>query len=168
DHAGTAHGSRRLLEEPQALLLRDAGLDPGEDPHGVALLKAVQCARRGIRLDSRERRDGHELAARRADLQIEQRRERRAVLVADLRDDLVAPVEVVEAVDVSAAEQRAELLPYRREIQPQVRDALAVEHDARLRLIELQIRVDEQELAALPTRRDHLRGGLEQLLERRV
>src|SRR6185436_15204723 len=112
------------------------------DAHGVALLEAVERARRGARLDVREARDGHELSARRLDLEVEQRPDGRAVGVADLRDDLVAAVEVVEAVDVGAAEQRPELLAHAREIESEVGEALAIEHDARLRAVDLEVGVD--------------------------
>ena len=120
----------------------------------MRLLEAIQRARRRTRLDAGERRHRHQLAARRLDLEIEQRADRRAVLVADLRNHLVAAIEVVEAVDVRAAEQRAELLPDAGEVEPQIGDPLAIEHDARLGQIDLEVGVDVQELAALPARAD--------------
>ena len=160
--------ARRVLEHAQAFFLRHAGLHAAEDAHGVALLEAVERARRGARFDARERGHGHELAARRLDLEIEQRIERRAIRVADLRNHLVAALEVVEAVHVRAAEQRAELAADAREVEAEIGDALAVEHDARLGQVDLEIGVDVQELAALPARADHRAGGLEQLFERRV
>jgi hypothetical protein len=40
--------------------------------------------------------DRHELAARRSHFEVEQRANGRAVFVADLRDDFVAPIEIVE------------------------------------------------------------------------
>src|SRR5206468_10886651 len=71
--------------------------------------------------------------ARRLDLEVEQRRDRGAVLVADLRNDFVAPIEVVEAIDVAAAEQRAQLPADAREIEPQVRDLIrSEEHTSEL------------------------------------
>ena len=87
-------------------------------------------------------------------------------VVADLRDDLVAAVEVVEAVHVAAAEQRAELLADAGEVEPEVGDLLAVDHDARLGQVDLQVGVDVQELAALPAGADDRPDGLEHLLGR--
>ena len=156
------------LEHAQPFFLRDARLDPAEDPHRVALLEAVQRARRGARLDVRERRDRHELAARRLDLEVEQRADRGPVLVADLWNDLVAAVEEVEPVHVRAAQQRAELLADAGQIEPEVGKTLTVEHNARLGQVDLQIGVDIQELAALPTGAEHRPGRLEHLLDRRV
>jgi hypothetical protein len=147
DHPGPVRGARGVLEHDQTCLLRDAGLHAAEDAHGVALLEAVQRARRHGGLDVREGRDGHEIAGRRLDLEVEQRPDRGAVGVADLRDDLVALVVVVEAVDVRAAEQRAELAPDAGEVEPEVGDLLAVDHDARLGPIDLEVGVDVQELA---------------------
>src|SRR5439155_20350686 len=83
---------------------------------------------------------------------------------ADLRNDFVAPIEVVEAIDLAAAEQRAQLPADAREIEPQVRDLIAVDDDARLRQIDLQVGVDVQELAALPPRTDDRSRGLQHLL----
>ena len=116
----------------------------------------------------RERRDGDQPAAGRLDLEIEQRRNRGPVRVADLRNDLIAAIEVVETIDVAAAEQRAQLATDTREIEPQVRHLIAVDDDARLRQIDLQVRIDVQELAALPARTDDRPGGLEHLLGRQI
>src|SRR5690349_1093317 len=80
--------------------------------------------------------------------------ERGAVGVTDLRDHLVAALEEVEAVHVSTAQQRAELAAHAGEIQAEVRDALTVEHHARLGQVDLQIAVHVQELAALPAGAD--------------
>ena len=93
---------------------------------------------------------------------------RGAVLVADLRDDLVAPLEEVEAIDVAAAEQRAELPPDAGEIETEIGDLLAVDHDAGLGKIDLEVRVDVEELAALEACADHRADRLEHLLGRRV
>src|SRR5690606_185346 len=46
------------------------------------------------------------------------------------------------------------------------RDALAVDHDPRLRQVDLEIRVDVEELAAAPAGFEHRGGRIEQLLER--
>ena len=84
--AGSARCSGCGFEHAQPFFLGDARLDAAEDPHRVALLEPVQGARRRARFDVRERRDRHELAARGLDLEIEQRTDRRAVFVADLRE----------------------------------------------------------------------------------
>src|SRR5439155_20320129 len=89
---------RRVLQIAQSFFFGAARLDTPEDPDRIALLEPVERARRGRRLDARERRDRDEPAAGRLDLEIEQRRDRGAVLVADLRNDFVAPIEVVEAI----------------------------------------------------------------------
>jgi hypothetical protein len=168
-HARPAAGRSRGLEDAQSLFLGHAGgIDAAENAHGVALLEAVQRARCSARLDVRERRYGHELAVRRLDLEVEQRAERGPVLVADLRDHLVATIKEIEPVHVMAAEQRAELLTDAGEVEPEIGDLLAIEHDARLGQVDLQVRIDVQELAALPTGIEHRRGRLEQLLGRRV
>ncbi len=145
---GTAGGRRRFLQHAQAVVLRDARIHAAVDAHRIALLEAIQRARRRARLDVRERRDRHHASIGRLDLEIEQRRERRAIRFADLRDHLVAAIEEVEAVDVVAAEQRAELLPDAREIEPEIGDLLAIEHHACFGQIDLQVGVDVQELAA--------------------
>ncbi len=156
------------LEHAQPFLLRDARLDAAEDPHRVPLLEAVQRARRGARLDPGEGRDRHQLAARGLDLEVEQRADRRPVLLADLRDDLVAAVEEVEPVHVGPAEQRAQLLADAGQVQPQVGDLLAVDHDPRLGQVDLQVGVHVEELAALPAGADHRADRLQHLLGRRL
>ena len=119
-------------------------------------------------LDAREGRHRHERAIGRLDLQVQQRIERRAILVADLRDDLVAAVEIVEAVDVRAAEHRAQLAPDRRQVEAEIREPLAIQHDARLRQVDLQVGVDVQELAAGPAGVEHGLRRRQQLLDRRL
>ncbi len=57
--------------------------------------------------------------------------------------------------------------PDRGKIEAEVGEPFAIEHDARLRQVDLQIGIDIQELAAGPPGiEDGLRGG-EQLLDRR-
>ena len=78
-------------------------------------------------------------------------------VVADLRDDLVAAVEEVEAVDVLRRRAACRAPPDAGEVEPEVGDPLAVDHDARLGQVDLQVGVDVQELAALPAGADHRR-----------
>src|SRR2546426_10050622 len=111
-------GRRGGFQDAQPFLLGDAGLDAAEDPDRVPLLEAIQGARRGARLAVGEGRNRHQPATRPLDLEIEQRPHRGAALVADLGDDLVAAVEIVEPVDVPAAEQRAQLAADAGQVEP--------------------------------------------------
>src|SRR5438876_557705 len=166
--AGARHRLSGVLQHAQSFLFGDAGLHASEDPHRVALLKSIQRARRGARLDVREGRHRHETTAGRLDLEIEQRRDRGAALVADLGNDLVAAVVIVEPVDVRAAQQRAELSAHAGEVEPQVGHLVAIDHDSRLGQIDLQVSVDVQELAALPAGTQHGAHRLQHLVRGHV
>jgi len=80
-------GDRRrgVLQHPQSFLFGDARLDAPENPDRIALLETIERARRRRPLDVRERRDGDEPALGVFDLEIQQRRNRGPVRVADLR-----------------------------------------------------------------------------------
>ena len=144
------------------------GLTPPKIFTAFRCWKRCKRARSGAGLDVCEGGDGDELAARRLDLEVEERADARAIGLADLRNDLVAAVEVVEAIDVAAAEQRAELLADAGQIEPEIGDLLAIDDDARLRQVDLQIRVHVQELAALPAGADDGRHAFQKLLGRRI
>jgi len=118
DGPATAAAAFSSTRNPSSLVT--PGLTPPKIRTALALLETIERARRRRPLDVRERRDGDEPAAGRLDLEIQQRRNRGPVRVADLRNDLIAAIEVVEAIDVAAAEQRAQFATDTREIEPQV------------------------------------------------
>src|ERR1700716_4339553 len=118
----------RILEYAQPFVLGDSRIDGAENAHRVPLLEAVQRARCRARFDVRESRYRHELAAGRLDLEVQQRTDGRPLGLPELGDDLVAAVEEVEAVDVAAAERCAELAPDTREIEPEIRHLIAIDH----------------------------------------
>ncbi len=165
-HPWTDGRGRRSFQNAQPFLLRHPGLHPAEDPHRITLLETVQRPRRSTRLNMRKRRDRHQLAAWCLDLEIEQRVQRRAILVADLRNDLVTAVVKIEPIHIGPAEQRPQFLTDPGQIEAQVGESLAIEHDPRFRQINLQVGVDIQELAALPTGTQDRGGHLQQLLGR--
>src|SRR5215467_11957804 len=152
----------------ETLRLGDARLHATEDPHGVALLEAVQCARRGTRFDMRERRHRYELTGRRFDLEVEERLHRRAVLVTDLRNDLVTTVEIVETVDVRPAQECAELSAHAGQIESQIGETLTVKNDTGFRQIDFQVRVDVEEFSALPSGPEDRADRLQHLLGRNI
>jgi hypothetical protein len=132
------------------------------------LLEPIQGARRRRRLDTGEGRHRHEFSRRCFDLQIQQRIQGCPIFIADLGNDLVAAIEVVKAIDIGTAEQRAKLAPRRRKIEAEVRKSFAIDDHARLRQIDLEICVHIQELATLPACGEHLLRRVEQLLDRAV
>ena len=101
-HSRHAGGGR--LEDLEAFFLGDAWANAAEHAHGVLLLEALECAGSRLGFDAGEARNRDELAARRLDLEIEERPDGFTTGVADLRDDFVAAVEIVEPVDVAATE----------------------------------------------------------------
>ncbi len=157
-----------ILQYAQTFFLRHARLDAAEDAHGVTLLKAIQRTRRGAGFNVRERGHRHEFAIARLDFQIEQRSNRRAVFIADLRNDFVAAIKVIEPIHIRTAQHRAEFLTRRREIEPEIGEPFAIQHHAGLRLIDLQVGVHVKKLAALPARADDGLREFEQLLHGQI
>src|SRR5262249_35245937 len=92
DDRWTSRCRRSRLEHLESFRFGDARLHAAEDPYGVALLEAVQRTRCGAGFNVREGRNRHKLSSRRLDFEVEKRFHRRAILVADLWNDFVAPV----------------------------------------------------------------------------
>src|SRR5215831_18459706 len=116
----------------------------------------------------RESRYRDQLPAGSLDLEVEERANRRSLFFPYLRDDLVAPVVVVEPVYIRPTERGTQLLAYTGQVEPEVGDLLAIDYDSRLWQIDLEIGIDVKELAALPPGTDHRSHRLKHLLWRSV
>src|SRR5690606_36924934 len=66
----------------------------------------------------------------------------------DLRDDLVAAALDAEAVDEIAADGRGQIRADLLQVEAHAGDLVAVEHDLRLRLVDLGVDIEKHELAA--------------------
>ena len=119
------------------------------------------------RLQRRERRERHQLAAGARDVDVRELVGGEALGALDLRDHLVAAALDAEAVDVVAAEHRRQVAARLAQVDALRAHLVAVEHDLGLRLVELQVGVGEHEHAARERLADELVGELDELLAAR-
>ena len=155
---------RLVFEEAQRLVERDRRRNHALDAHGVELLELLQLARLGGRPQAGEGRQRHELVARSRDVDLRQLIGRQALGALDLRNHLVAPALDAEPVDVVAAEQRRQILAGLAQVDALRAQLVAIEDDLRLRLVELQVGVGEDEQPARERLLHELAGKLAELL----
>src|SRR5262249_43862398 len=139
---------RLVFEILQRGVERDARRNRPLNSDSIELLEALQLARLGRRLQSGEGRQRNELAASASDVHLRQLIGRQALAANHLRNDFVAAALNAETIDVVSAQQDREIAAGLSEVHALGAELVAIEHHARLRLVELQVGVREHELAA--------------------
>ena len=91
---------------------------------------------------------GIERAVGGADVVVEQLVRVEAETLLHLRNDLVGAAAHAEIIDVAAAQHGGERAADVAHLQAELRRLVAVDHDVGLRLVDLQVAVEEDELAA--------------------
>ena len=157
------HGAGFRFEEAQRLVERDRGRDHTLDAHGIELLEFLQLPWLSGGLEGGKGREGNELVIGAGDVDLRELIGSQALGAFDLRDHLVAAALDAEPVDVVSAEHRREIQTGLAQIDPLGAKLVAVEDHLGLRLVELQIRVGEDEQTTGERLLHELIGELAQL-----
>jgi hypothetical protein len=110
------------------------------------LLKAFQLPRSREWLYPGERGDRNQLTTRRSNLDVHQRVGRLPILIGQLRDDLIRPIEIVESIDVAAAQEHSQFLRDCGQVKFEIGHAFAIDDDLCLGQVDLEVHVDKHEL----------------------
>ena len=148
--AGRQNLSRGSLQSLKSFFFRHARTNGALDFRAVALLKAIERARRGFCREIHKAAHAHESAVSGAHLHLQHALGVCSLVERDLRNDFVTAPVVIEPIDVAATQQHAEVLSHACKIKPKVGDFAAIKIDARLRQVDLQIGIDICKLAACP------------------
>ena len=145
--AGRRDFVERIAEELQRLALRHAAR--AGDRRRVELLETVDRLRHDIVLERCDRRCRDHRAVRRANVVVEHLIGIQPIGLQHLRYHLVRAAGDREVVDVAAAERGAERAADVLLRQAERRDEIAIDDHGGLRLVDLEVGVDEPELAAV-------------------
>src|SRR5581483_3499471 len=155
---------RLVFKEAQRLVERNVRRDHTLNAHRVELLKFLELARFSRSAQPGNRRQRHEFALRCRDVDVGQLIGRQAFYTPNLGNDFIAPALDAEAIHVVAAEQHRQVAACLAQVYPLGTDFVAIKNHFRLRLVEFQVGVGVDELAARECLLHQLIGELGQLL----
>ena len=144
--AGRRDLGQRITQELERVALRHAGR--ARNGRGIELLEAVDRFRHDLVLEAGDSPCRDDRATGRTDVVVEHLIGIEAIGLQHLRNHLVGAAGNREVVDVAAAEGCAERTADVLLRETERRDHIAVDDHGRLRLVDLEVGVDEIELAA--------------------
>ncbi len=144
--AGGQQAGSFVLKVLQSAIERQRGHTAQSD--GVELLEAAESARHRLVLDVGDRVERDELTVWTCNMDVFQLVRVEPLGAFDLRDNLIGAPLDVETVDVVSAHGGSEIVAHLLEVEPHGCNLVAVNHDFRLRLVDLRVDAQHVELFA--------------------
>ena len=137
-----------VFQETQRFVERHIWRNHSLDGHSVELLEFFQLARLGCGLQRCEGRQRNEFIVGSLDVDLFELIGCQTLRSLDLRNHLVTPALDAKAIDIIPAQHCGKILTGLSQVYSLGAELVAVEDDLGLRLVELQVRIGENEQAA--------------------